>query len=221
MLDLTLTFDNGPDLATTPGVLDVLGRTGIRSTFFGVGEKLLDPKCRALAERARAEGHWIGNHSMYHRVPLGEATDPEQAASIEIGGTQHVLGALSHPDRLFRPFGRGGTIGPHLLSRAALGHLVDEHYTMVLWNAIPRDWAEPDAWVETALGQLAGNSWTLMVLHDLPTGAMQHLERFIDKARGEGVHFRQEFPATCLPIVRGKIVLPVDAYMPPEPHAQS
>lgn len=213
MLDLTLTFDNGPDLATTPHVLDVLERAGIRSTFFSVGAKLLDPKCRALAERAQAEGHWIGNHSMHHQVPLGEAADPERVASIEIDGTQQVLGSLTHPDRLFRPFGRGGAIGPHLLSQAALGHLVAGHYTMVLWNAIPRDWVEPEDWVETALGQLAGQTWTLMVLHDLPTGAMQHLERFIDKARGEGVKFRQDFPAACLPLVRGQVMTPMAPYV--------
>jgi peptidoglycan/xylan/chitin deacetylase (PgdA/CDA1 family) len=213
MFELTLTFDNGPEPDITPGVLDLLARENIRSTFFVLGDKIADPARRRLAERARAEGHWIGNHTMHHKVPLGEAPDPAAAAAEEIDGTQALLGELIHPERLFRPFGRGGAIGQHLLSRAALDRLSAGGYTMVLWNAIPRDWAEPDAWVETALAQCRAQAWTLMVLHDLPTGAMRHLERFIGLARAAGARFRQDFPPECVPIVRGKPMQPLDAYV--------
>lgn len=213
MFDLTLTFDNGPDPATTPGVLDLLAREHIRSTFFVLGNKIAKPQYRALAARAAAEGHWIGNHTMYHQVPLGEAPQPAAAALEEIDGTQALLGDLIHPDRLFRPFGRGGALGPHLLSRAALDRLVAGAYTVVLWNSIPRDWAEPDTWVETALAHCRAQPWTLMVLHDLPTGAMRHLARFIGLARDAGAQFRQDFPPACVPLARGKAVLPFDAYV--------
>ncbi|MGP1680533.1 MAG: polysaccharide deacetylase family protein [Burkholderiales bacterium] len=202
MFDLTLSFDNGPEPEVTPGVLDLLAREDVRCTFFVIGDKIADPARRQLAERARAEGHWIGNHSMHHTVPLGVAADPA-AAGEEIDGAQALLGDLAHPDRLFRPFGRGGAIGPHLLSPAALTCLTAGGYTMVLWNAIPRDWAEPDAWVDTALAQCRLQTWTLMVLHDLPTGAMRHLERFIGLAREAGARFRQDFSPECVPIVRG------------------
>lgn len=213
MFDLTLTFDNGPEPDVTPGVLDVLARENIRSTFFVIGDKIADPARRRLAERAHAEGHWIGNHSMHHKLPLGEAADPAAAAVQEIDGAQALLGDLVHPDRLFRPFGRGGAIGPHLFSRAAIVRLTEGGYTTVLWNAIPRDWAEPDAWVETALAQCRLHPWTLMVLHDLPTGAMRHLERFIGRAREAGARFRQDFPPECVPIVRGKPVLALDGFV--------
>jgi hypothetical protein len=46
-------------------------------------------------------------------------------------------------------------------------------------DAIPRDWADPEGWVETALAQLARQHWTLMVLHDVRSGAMRHLDRFL------------------------------------------
>ena len=213
MFDLTLTFDNGPEPEVTPGVLDLLAREKILSTFFVLGDKIADPARKRLAERACAEGHWIGNHTMHHKVPLGEAPDPAAAALEEIDGTQALLGGLVHPDRLFRPFGRGGAIGPHLLSRAALDRLTAGGYTLVLWNSIPRDWAEPDAWVETALAQCRSQPWTLMVLHDLPTGAMRHLARFIGLAREAGATFRQDFPPECVPIVRGKPVRALDAYL--------
>ena len=66
--------------------------------------------------------------------------------------------------------------------------------TCVLWNAIPRDWADPDGWAEVALEQCLAQPRTLLVLHDLPTGAMRHLGGFIAACAGTAA-FRQEFPA--------------------------
>src|SRR3712207_8879193 len=56
---LTLTFDNGPWLGATEAVLDILAERSVRATFFVVGERLKALGGRALAERARAAGHWI------------------------------------------------------------------------------------------------------------------------------------------------------------------
>ena len=105
MFDLTLSFDNGPEPEVTPGVLDTLARHGIKTTFFVIGEKLLDPQRRDLAVRAHAEGHWIGNHTFTHSVPLGLQRDPE-TAEREIARTQALIGDLTHPQRWFRPFRR-------------------------------------------------------------------------------------------------------------------
>lgn len=200
MRQLTLSFDNGPDPATTPLVLDTLARRGIRSTFFVIGNKLADPAARACAERAAAEGHWIGNHTWTHTLPLGE--QPGRAA-VEITQTQDELGPLAHPSRWFRPMGGGGAIGPHLLSPDAVTLLEQGCYSCVLWNAVPRDWVEPDVWVETALAQLDRQEWTLMVLHDLPTGAMDHLDAFLERVVDRGITIQQEFPSDCMPIVPG------------------
>lgn len=204
---LTLSFDNGPEPAVTPLVLDTLSRHGIKSTFFVIGNKLADPRARACVERAAAEGHWIGNHTWTHSQPLGEQPG---RASFEITQTQDALGSLAHPSRWFRPMGGGGAIGPHLLSPDALTLLERDRYSCVLWNSIPRDWAEPDGWVETALGQMGQQEWTLMVLHDLPTGAMTHLDAFLSRAKELGVMFQQEYPPSCVPIVEGSATMSVD-----------
>ena len=83
----------------------------------------------------------------------------------------------------------------------------------MLWNAIPRDWDDPDGWVDRALAQCRAQAWSLMVLHDLPSGAMRHLENFLDRATEAGARFRQEFPGDCVPIRAGKIVLPIEPYV--------
>jgi peptidoglycan/xylan/chitin deacetylase (PgdA/CDA1 family) len=217
MFDLTLTFDNGPDPATTPEVLDILARRSLRTSFFVIGRRLAASGGRAIVERAKAEGHWIGNHTWSHTMPLGVRPEPD-AAQQEIGRTQDELGMLASPQRYFRPGGGGGIIDQRLFSRSAVNFLTAGGFTCVLWNAIPRDWEDPDGWVETALAQCRAQeqsekNWALMVLHDLPTGAMAHLERFLDAVGEAGGSIRQDFPPDCLPIVRGEIVRPIDGYI--------
>ncbi len=202
MPEVCLTFDNGPEPEVTPGVLAVLARRRIRATFFLVGQKLRDPAARACAERAQAEGHAIGNHTLTHGEPLGRRSAEEAVA--EIAGTDALLGALHGPDRLFRPNGGGGALGAHLLNRAAADHLVAHRHTVVLWNAVPGDFRDPDGWVATAHRMLADARETVvLVLHDLPNGAMRHLDRFLGEAEQAGSRFGAAPPDACVPLRRG------------------
>jgi peptidoglycan/xylan/chitin deacetylase (PgdA/CDA1 family) len=184
----------------------------VRATFFVLGDKLRDGARRAACERARGEGHWIGNHTFHHTLPLGLSPDPDIAAE-EIGRAQELLAGLADERRLFRPSGGGGKLGPHLLSRAALDYLIAGQYTCVLWNMVPGDWQNPRGWVEPALEQCRALDWALLVLHDLPTGAMDRLERFIGAARDGGANFVQDFPPDCVPLVRGRTVAPMEPYV--------
>ncbi|WP_193179541.1 polysaccharide deacetylase family protein [Nisaea sediminum] len=212
MPDLTLTFDNGPEPEVTPRVLDILARRGLKTTFFVVGEKLEDPARLDLARRAHAEGHRIGNHTFTHTTPLGQMAD-SAAAVEELRRTDALVAKTGETGKLFRPFGGGGKLGPHLLSPPVVDFLHDKGYSCVLWNAIPRDWADPEGWVETALQQIAAQDHTLIVLHDLPTGAMDRLEEFLDKAEAAGVTFREDYPEDCVPMVAGKDVVPLDPFV--------
>lgn len=201
---LTLTFDNGPDPATTPTVLSTLRSRSLRATFFPVGRQLERAGGLSLLQQARDEGHWVGNHSQTHTLPLGNDPDP-YVGDREIGAMQRLLGELAHPDRLFRPFGGGGHLGPHLLSDHALRYLVDGQYTVVLWNSVPHDWDDPVCWVDRALEHVERQSWTVVVLHDLATGAMDHLARFLDAVLERAVDVVQDFPDDCVPIYRGQL----------------
>lgn len=208
---VTLSFDNGPEPEVTPAVLEVLRKRGLKATFFVIGHKLAAH--RELAERAHAEGHWIGNHSWSHAGPLGNAPDDDATAAAEIGRTQAVIGDLAHPDRLFRPVGGGGALGPHLLSGAALAHLRRGGFTCVLWNAVPGDFRDPDGWVERALAMCAGPEPVSLVLHDLPNGAMRHLDRFLGLLADSGAELVQDFPAGCVPLRRGAASGPIGDYV--------
>jgi peptidoglycan-N-acetylglucosamine deacetylase len=202
---VTLTFDNGPAPGITDRVLDILSARRIRATFFIVGEKLLKPGGGALAARAHAEGHWIGNHSLTHSAPLGERPDAEYARR-EIEETQRLLGELAHADKLFRPMGGGGLIGPHLFSRAALQLLQKEKYTCVLWSSVPGDWKDQDGWVGRCVSEVAARDWAVVAIHDVENAALPRLPEFLDRLDSLGVEFRQDFPEDVVIMRHGELV---------------
>jgi peptidoglycan/xylan/chitin deacetylase (PgdA/CDA1 family) len=202
MKRITLTFDNGPDPEGTPRVLDVLAAYGIAATFFALGSRALLPGGRELLERIHAAGHRIGNHSFSHKVPLGD--DPGQAAvEREIVQTEEALRPFTGEPRLFRPFGGGGKIGPHLLSAEALDYLVEHRYTCVLWNCVPGDWLDERGWVEKALAQCDASEWPVVVLHDSYPLAMEQLDTFITALRARGYEFSQALPPDVVPLEGG------------------
>lgn len=210
MTTITLSFDNGPDPDVTPQVLDTLRRHDLKASFFVLGDKLRDR--RKLTERAHAEGHWIGNHTFNHIVPLGMSAESGVAVR-EIADTEALIGALAHERRFFRPFGGGGLLDGRLLNREAFAHLEREAYTCVLWNVIPEDWAHPEGWVERALDLCFARDEALIVLHDLPTGAMRRLDRFIGLAQERGATFRQDFPVACVPLEKGRTIGSIAPYI--------
>lgn len=204
---LTYTFDNGPWPGATDQLLDFLGERNIKATFFVVGERLKDPEARKLAERAKAEGHWIGNHTLTHTTPLGRDGGIERVER-EIGETEQLMGDLAHPRKFFRPNG-SGSLGPHILSPEARDYLSTNRYTMVTWNSVPRDWVDPHRdWLARAEADLDTLDWPLLVLHDqFIAGMLDTLAHFHDVLLERDVEILQDFDPAYLPIDKGEIKL--------------
>jgi len=61
---VALTFDDGPNPAATPALLDLLDMYGARATFFLIGRHVRS--FPALAREIAVRGHAIGNHTETH-----------------------------------------------------------------------------------------------------------------------------------------------------------
>jgi peptidoglycan/xylan/chitin deacetylase (PgdA/CDA1 family) len=61
---LAITFDDGPNPAITPDLLDLLDRYDAKGTFFLIGRFVRE--CPALVKETVARGHVIGNHTDTH-----------------------------------------------------------------------------------------------------------------------------------------------------------
>ena len=86
---MALTFDDGPS-EHTGAILDVLASRGTRATFFFLSENA--SRFPGIVDRARREGHAIGNHgsshTKMHRMNAGEI-------EREILDCEAVLGEVS------------------------------------------------------------------------------------------------------------------------------
>lgn len=209
---VTLTFDNGPTPGVTPSVLDALAHRRIPATFFVIGDKLADPDAAALMRDAHTAGHWIGNHSLTHSVALGEQPDAAVAAR-EIEEAQRRIGACSHPDMLFRPYGKSGQLGRHLLSRAALSLLLERHYCCVLWTSVPRDWCDPQGWVARCVSDVRATDWSVVVLHDVANACAARLGELFVRLDDLGVEYRQDFPDSVVLTRDGRPVSRAEPYL--------
>ena len=209
---VTLTFDNGPTPGVTERVLGILEPARIRSTFFVIGRNLDEPGAAELMKRAHSAGHWIGNHTLSHTVALGDRPQRDYAVS-EIEGAQARIGPYSHAEKLFRPYGNSGRLGPHLLSRAALDHLVAENYRTIIWNNVPGDWRDPDDWIERCIAVALDQPWSVVVLHDIAGGCLERLPELLVRLEDLGMTFEQDFPDIVTLTRAGQIVTLPQGYV--------
>jgi peptidoglycan/xylan/chitin deacetylase (PgdA/CDA1 family) len=200
-MQVSLTFDNGPDLEITPGVLDTLAAHDAKATFFLLGKNIANPEVHKLAERASREGHRIGNHSFSHSVPFGLLENPFEGVQ-ELLATDELLGSLRGGEPLYRPFGRAN-IGRHLLNAPTWQTLVERKYTVVLWTHVAPERLQPDTWMKTSLEECKSRPWSVVVMHDIPTGGTRHLGTFLRMLEDAGTELSQDFPVDCTPLRKG------------------
>jgi peptidoglycan/xylan/chitin deacetylase (PgdA/CDA1 family) len=132
--ELALTFDDGPNPAWTPRLLDILATHNVQATFFLMGSHAVAE--RELVRRIVAAGHLIGNHSWSH--PNLALTGANRVKEELTRTSQTLEQSAGVPVRYFRPpFGARRPI-VFLLARS-LGMVP------VLWNAMTADWSETSA----------------------------------------------------------------------------
>lgn len=62
---VALSFDDGPNTATTVKMLDVLKKHKVKASFFVIGNNITEESAKVM-QRAHKEGHDIENHSKTH-----------------------------------------------------------------------------------------------------------------------------------------------------------
>ena len=96
---VAITFDDGPDPAYTPRILDVLKQEQAPATFFLIGLEV--QKFPGLAKRIYQEGHAIGNHTFTH-PDISEVS--QRYMTLELNVTERLFASkMGVKPLFFRP----------------------------------------------------------------------------------------------------------------------
>lgn len=159
--EIALTFDDGPNPAWTPRLLELLDRHDVKATFFLVGKYASEQS--ALTRLIADNGHAVGNHTWSH--PNLARTAPSKIRE-ELRSTKDALEQIiGGPVRHFRP--PFGARTPYVLKTAR-----ELDMTPVLWNAMTSDWKDASAEriaanLSRKVDRLVRRGWAAnIVLHD-------------------------------------------------------
>jgi peptidoglycan/xylan/chitin deacetylase (PgdA/CDA1 family) len=158
---LALTFDDGPNPAVTPQLLDLLDRYDARATFFLIGRHVR--ACPSLAAEIALRGHAIGNHTDTHPnlvwLSRAQVLDELARCSAAISTATGQRPALMRPPYGFR--------GPQVHAAARQAGLEPP----ILWSRSARDWTtQPVARLIQRLQ--AVQSRDIVLMHDGFHGAL-------------------------------------------------
>jgi polysaccharide deacetylase family sporulation protein PdaB len=181
---IALTFDDGPDPADTPTILDLLAQYNVKATFFVVGKKVdMYPE---LAKREVLEGHEIANHTYNHTYINKRMTEVSIHKEI-LKAEQTIFNATGCKPTLFRP--PGGFYSENLI------HVLQKTgYQMILWSwhQDSRDWNRPGvAKIVSSVIKKTRNG-DIVLLHDYVEGETQTIEalkQILPQMQARGYHF--------------------------------
>ncbi len=176
---IALTFDDGPNPAVTPQLLELFERHSVRATFFLIGK--FARACPELVREISACGHLIGNHSDTHANLIFQ-----NRAGIrdELARCQDAIGAATaaEPPRWMRPpYGyRSPLLGAEIRRAGMRG--------VVMWSKICWDWKpQPPERLIERLSRVARPDRAfgdIVVMHDGDHrslgGDRQHVVRALD-----------------------------------------
>jgi peptidoglycan-N-acetylglucosamine deacetylase len=190
---LAITFDDGPNPAITPQLLDLLARYNVKSTFFVVGE--FARQCPGLVKEISVRGHVVGNHTDSH--PNLFFCGPEETHHELLRCADAIQHASWSAPVWFRP--------PFGYRSAWLSEIVHRQgMRTVMWTLLPGDWrAKPVEWLNSRLQPIADHAAQNSPRPDATRNTPSHHAANDLREYGMRENHRWEGTASAVPKSRG------------------
>jgi len=196
---IALTFDDGPNPATTPKVIEVLKAHGAPATFFTNGSRYGSDAAKALARQIAEDDDFIlANHSQNHK---NLAQEGGSVVESEITRTDALIRAAGETPRYFRfPFG----------SSTCLTKTIAEQHDHIItgWHIDSADWCYaagagvckkstfkhvPDSFRESmmayVLSQVRNTGGGIVLFHDIHPNTANSLDSILTALEADGFTF--------------------------------
>ena len=170
-----LTFDDGP-VPTTPQVLAILNKHGVKATFFCIGRRVAENP--AMLKELDEAGHLIGNHSFSHHY-LFDLFSTRRFGTELADTDAAIAAAIRKKPRLFRP--------PYGVTTPNLARAIKKAgHTCVGWTVRSMDTVVQDdaRLLRTMLEALAPGA--VFLFHDSAAITVRILDAFITGAQERG-----------------------------------
>jgi peptidoglycan/xylan/chitin deacetylase (PgdA/CDA1 family) len=142
---LAITFDDGPNPAITPKLLDLFARHNAHATFFVIGDFV--KQAPDLLRETVARGHAIGNHTDNH--PNLFRRTPQQIKNHLKQCTEAIQTAANITPKFFRP--PYGLRNPWVIPAANRLNM-----QTVMWTLLAYDWkAQSKEWLIPRMSRIA------------------------------------------------------------------
>ncbi len=173
---VALTFDDGPDKATTPEILAILDKHNIKAAFFVIGQKTVTNE--NILRQINHSGHLIGNHSWSHAFFFDFY--PASKMIKELKATDEKISHLINIKPIFfRP--PYGVTNP-FLKRA----LRKTGHTIIGWSLKTFDTTLAKKNIMQRIEKRLQNG-DIILLHDSNPGTAEILEELIELIKQKGI----------------------------------
>lgn len=199
-----LTFDDGPG-EYTEQLLNILKTYDIKATFFVTNQF---PKYQYMIKKEYEEGHTVGIHTYSHLWSIYESVDSYMNDFNTIN--QVIYNQTGKYSKIFRfPGGSSNTVSRKYcdgIITTLANKLVNEGYQYYDWSIDSTDTARKNtvsSIIENMKKQLKGNSYYIVLMHDIKKNTIEALPSIIEYAKSIGYQFK---PITNeSPIVHSRI----------------
>lgn len=198
-----LTFDDGPDLVTTPKLLDTLKRYNVKATFFILTERL-NTETLPIVKRMISEGHNLASHHHDH-LSSDTKTEVEYRIGLKksILATANLIAEENSPNReiYYRfPYGAYGSSSRsyhhfNVMKDVSNELFGDNCINFAFWDIDTVDW----------LADMSPDDITQNVMANVFGG-----EAFNFKKKSNGTYVKEEYKITKP--LRGGVILMHDVH---------
>lgn len=179
---IALTFDDGPSLRDTGGLLDLLAAEDVKVTFFVLGNQIASGR-EDLVRRAWEEGHEIANHSYSHTIFTGESAE---LVRDELEKTNQLIYDITgEMPSVMRP--PTGSYDDQVLAISRDMGLAVVNWS---WQSCPEDWNhtdDPEHIADHVIANAANGH--IVLLHDTNSATVASMPAMIAGLKERGFRF--------------------------------